>query len=131
MNSPILVALDFYNQYKLYVDASDELWKFFMQENEDGIAHPVGYFSQKFNKHQAIEECLGLILALNYFEVYLYTTYHPILVYTNHNPLTFIHIMWNKCQRLMRWGFALQQLNMYINNVTGCKNVVADASPRC
>ena len=47
-----------------------------MQEDGNGVDHPVSYFSKKFNKHQKnysiIEkECLSLIFALQHFEVYL------------------------------------------------------------
>ena len=41
-----------------------------MQEDSNGVDHPVSYFSKTFNKHQknysTIEkECLSLILALS------------------------------------------------------------------
>ena len=47
-----------------------------MQEDSNGVDHPVNYFSKKFNKHQkncfTIEKLrLFLILALQHFEVYL------------------------------------------------------------
>ena len=57
----------------------------------------------KFNKHQrnysTIEkECLSLILALQHFEVYLASSVAPIVIFSDHNPLTFIHKMKNKNQ---------------------------------
>ena len=78
-----------------------------MQVGEDGIDHPISYFSKKFDKHQrnysTIEkECLALILALEHFDVHLGTTVHPVLVFTDHKPLTFIYRMKNKNQRLVR-----------------------------
>ena len=80
-----------------------------MQVGEYGIDHHISYFSKKFDKHKrnysTIEkECLALILALEHFDVYLGTTVHPVLVFTDHNPLTFIHGMKNKKQRLVRWS---------------------------
>ena len=44
-----------------------------MQVGEDGIDHPISYFSKKFDKHQrnysTIEkECLAFILALEHFD---------------------------------------------------------------
>ena len=67
---------------------------------------------RSFDKHQrnyfTIEkECLALILTLEHFDVYLGTTVHPVLVFTDHNPLTFIHRMKNKNQRLVSWSFIL------------------------
>ena len=59
------------------------------------------YFSQKFNKNQrnyctSEKEALALILALHHFDFYLSVAQHPILVYTNHNCLTFLNRLRNK-----------------------------------
>ena len=72
-----------------------------MQEDGNGVDHPVSYFSKKFNKHQknysTIEkECLSLILALHHFEVYLTSSPSPVVVFSDHNPLIFIHKMKKK-----------------------------------
>ena len=69
-----------------------------MQVDENGVDHPVSYFSKKFNKHQknysTIEkECLSLILALQHFEVYLTSSPSPIVVFSDRNPSIFIHKM--------------------------------------
>ena len=79
------------------------------QESDDGVDKVVCYFSKKLTKSQknysTIEkECLALLLALQHFDVYLNVTSHPILVYTDHNPLTFLCKMSNKNQRLTRWS---------------------------
>ena len=40
-------------------------------------------------RHPTVEkECLSLILALRYFEVYLTSSSSPIVVFSDHNPLT-------------------------------------------
>ena len=62
-----------------------------------------------FNKHQknystVEKEYLSLILALRHFEVYLTSSSSPIVVFSNHNPLTFIQKMKNKNQRPLRWA---------------------------
>ena len=67
-----------------------------MQEDGNGVDHLVSYFSKKFNKHQknysTIEkECFPLILALQHFEVYLTSSSSPTVVFSDHNPLIFIH----------------------------------------
>ena len=72
-----------------------------MQEDDDGVDHPVNYFSKKFNKHQqnysTIEkECLSLILALQHFEVYLTYSSSPTVVFSDHNLLIFIYKMKNR-----------------------------------
>ena len=79
------------------VDASDVgAGSVLLQEDDNGVDHPVCYYSKKFNKHQinystVEKECLSLILALQHFEVYLASSIVRIVVFTDHNPLTFIH----------------------------------------
>ena len=88
--------------FKLAVDASDVGTSIvLLQEDDNGVDHPVCYFSKKFNKHQknystAEKECLTLIFALQHFEIYLTSSSSPFVVFNDHNPLTFIHKMKNK-----------------------------------
>ena len=118
------------------VDASDVgAGSVLLQEDDNGVDHPVCYFSKKFNKHQrnysTIEkECLSLILALQHFEVYLASSHAPIVVFSDHNPLTFIHKMKNKNQRLLRWSLMLQEHNLDIRHIKGRDNIIPDALSR-
>lgn len=136
LSAPILVAPDFTRQFKLFVDASDiGAGAVLKQEDKRGIDHCVSYFSKKFDEHQmrysTIEkETLGLMLALNHFDVYLNPTVMPILVYTDHNPVVFINKMKEKNQRLLRWSLTLQQYNVDIRHIRGKDNVMADALSR-
>ena len=136
MNSPVLSAPDFERQFYLAVDASDVgCGAVLTQILEDEIEHPIGYFSKKFDRHQrnysTIEkECLGMLLALQHFEVYLNPTKYPVVVYTDHNPLTFLQRMRNKNQRLLRWSLALQEYNLQVTHIKGKDNVIADALSR-
>ncbi len=136
LSNPVLIAPDFQRQFILMVDASDlGAGAVLMQCDSKGVDHPICYFSRKFNLHQknysTIEkETLALVLALQHFDVYLNTTKHPIIVYTDHNPLTFISKMKNHNQRLLRWGLLLQGYPLDIRHVRGKENVVADALSR-
>ena len=104
---PVLKADNFNCRFKLAMDASDiGAGSVLLQEDENGVDHPVCYFSKKFNVSQmnysTIEkEFLFLILAVQHFEVYLTSSSLPITVYSGHNPLTFINRMKNNNQRLM------------------------------
>ncbi|XP_066946925.1 uncharacterized protein [Macrobrachium rosenbergii] len=98
-------APDFEQPFCLQVDASGVgVGAALLQEGKDGIMHPVSYFSQKLKPHQrsysVIEkEALALLLALEGFEVYLDNS-KTIVVYCDHNPLTFISRMKNRNPRL-------------------------------
>ena len=65
-----------------------------------------------------------------HFEVYLTSSSSPIVVFSDHNPLTFIHKMKNKNQRLLRWILLLQKHNLDIRHIRGKDNIVPDALSR-
>ena len=117
LSSPVPTTPNFEKQFKLTVVASDfGGCAVLLQEDMDGIDHPVCYFSRKFNRHQrnysTIEkECLALILALQHFEIYVDCTCLPVVVLTDHIPLVFLSRMNNTNQRLLRWIY-------YCKNIT-------------
>ena len=135
--SPVLKSPDYEKPFKLIIDSSDVgTGSVLVQEASDGLDHPVSYFSKKFLKYQknysvVEKETLGLVLALEHFDVYLGSTPFKIKVYTDHNPLTFLKTMKNKNQRLVRWSLAMQEYNLEIQHIPGSENVVADALSRC
>ena len=136
-NPPILISPNYEKPFKLIIDASDiGAGAVVVQEDAQGIDHPVCYYSKKFLKHQknystVEKETLALLLALNHFDVYMGATPFEIVVYTDHNPLTFINKMKNKNLRLLRWSLALQEYNLNIRHIAGKDNVVADTLSRC
>lgn len=135
-NAPVLSAPNFALPFQLRVDASfSGAGAVLMQEDTCGVEHPVCYFSKKFTrpqqKYSTIEkEALALLLAVQHFEVYLGGSSHPIIVYTDHNPLVFLHRMCNSNQRLMRWSLVIQEYNLVIRYCKGSDNTVADALSR-
>ena len=64
------------------------------------------------------------------FEVYLTSSPSPIVVFSDHNPLIFIHKMKNKNQRLLRWSLLLQEYNLDIRHIKGKDNIISDALSR-
>ena len=106
-----------------------------LQQDATGIERPVSFFSRKFNSYQlnysVIEkEALALIWALQHFEVYIGQGCRPLVVYTDHNPLTFLHSLQNPNQRLMRWCLFLQPYHLEMHHIKGSENVMADALSR-
>ena len=107
-----------------------------IQEDDLGIDHPVCYFSKKLNRHQQAystieKEALAIVLSLQHFEVYLDAAIKPIPVFTDHNPLTFLHKTKSKNQKLLRWCLIIQEFDIEIHHVKGKENLVADALSRC
>ena len=122
-----MLLQDFAKPFKLATDASDlAVGAVLLQEDESGIEHPVAYFSKKLSKSQrnysTIEKgtALALILALEHFQVYVNSANQPTTVYSDHNPIVFIHKMKNRNQRLLRrWSLILQEYNLDIRHGRG------------
>ncbi len=64
------------------------------------------------------KEALALIWALQYFDVYVGGG-AQICIYSDHNPLTFLHSLQSPSQRLMRWVLFLQPYNLQIKHIRG------------
>lgn len=136
MSTPVLAAPDFFKPFKLATEACDSgIGAVLLQEYQDGIEHPVAYYSKKLTKSQrnysTIEkETLALIMALNHFNVYINSAEQPTTVYTDHNPIVFIHKVKDHNQRLLRWSLILQEYNLNIQHIRGKDNIIADALSR-
>ena len=134
--APVLAAPQLDKPFQLQVDASQVgAGAVLLQTGESGIDRPVCYFSRKFNKHQinysTIEkEALALVWALVHFDVYLGGGVQPLVVYSDHNPLTYLHTLHNPNQRLMRWALYLQPYHLEVRHIRGVDNVIADALSR-
>lgn len=135
-SAPVLMAPRLDEPFKIHVDASNVgAGAVLLQEDESGVEHPVCFFSRKFLSYQlnysVIEkEALALIWALQHFEVYVGGRGVPLVVFSDHNPLTFLHSLQNPNQRLMRWCLFLQPYHLDIRHIRGTENVVADALSR-
>ena len=88
MVSPVLSSPNFDKEFSLQIDASDMgCGAVLLQEDKNFVCHPVAYFSKKFSNCQknystVEKECLSMLLALQHFDVYLYSSVHPVVVFT-------------------------------------------------
>ena len=87
-----MIAPNFDKPFYVAVDASNvRSGAVLLQEDGQGVEHPICYFSKKFSKSQKnylmIEkELLALILALQHFSAYVPTYVPNVTVYTDHHP---------------------------------------------
>ena len=134
-NKPVLAAPNFERPFILQTDSSDiATGSVLLQEDEQGILHPVAYQSTKLNKHQVSystieKELLSIVTAIKHFESYLYGA-SSLRIYTDHNPLTFLEKNKFANQRLLRWSLFLQPYNVTIHHIRGKDNIIADALSR-
>lgn len=135
-NAPVLSAPNFEKSFKLQVDASATgAGAVLLQEDEQDIDHPVSYFSKKFTLYQkqysTIEKkAFALLFALQHFDLYVGGSATPLLVYTDHNPLTFLVQMSNANRCLMQWALIVQEYNLDIRHMKGSENVIVNALSR-
>lgn len=133
---PVLAAPNFSVPFKLAVDACDVgIGAVLLQADSAGLDKPVAYYSKKLNRHQRAystieKEALALVSAVQHFEVYLSGSPADVVVYTDHNPLTFLAKFKTANQRVFRWGLVLQPFSLVIKHVAGRANVVADSLSR-
>ena len=133
--APVLTAPRLEEPFKLEVDASHVGAGAVLLQEWEQVDKPGSYFSKKFNTYQlnysTIEkEALALIWALQHFEVYVGFGSSPVVVYTDHNPLTFLCSLSCPNRRLMRWTLFLQSYCLEIRHIKGKDNIVADALSR-
>lgn len=132
---PVLQAPDFTKPFALQTDASDIASGAVLLQERNGILHPVAYHSAKFNCHQlrysTIEkELLAIIQAVQKFACYINPGHQGLEIYTDHNPLTFLHRNKFTNQRLLRWSLLLQPYNVTLRHIKGSHNIIADALSR-
>lgn len=134
-SKPVLTVPDFKRPFVLHTDASDlATGSVLLQEDEEGVLHPVAYQSSKLNKHQLSystveKELLSIVTAIKKFECYLYGG-PSLKIFTDHNPLTFLERNKTSNQRLLRWSLFLQPYNLSIHHIRGRDNTIADALSR-
>lgn len=111
-SAPALVAPNFSCPFKLEMDASATgAGAVLLQNSHDNVNHPVCYFSAKFKRHRlnysTIEkETLAMVLALQFFEVYIGSSSLLVTIYMI--MLVFLNQMYNHNERMMRWALLAQ-----------------------
>jgi len=133
--APVLRAPDIGKPFVIHVDASDSGVGAVLLQNKSEVLHPVCYFSYKYKSYQKSyatveKEALGIVLAIEKFRVYLTNSVHPVKIFTDHNPLTFIENVKFKNMRVLRWALTLQPFNIKILHIRGTHNIIADAISR-
>ena len=134
MNGPGLQAHNSEKQFKLSVDVSDTGARAVLWQKHDNGFDPVCYFYKKFTKHQknysSVEkEALAMVMALQYFKIYVKNTKVPVIVYTEHNPLRFIAKMKDKNEKILRWTLVLQLYNIKIVPISGKSKLIPVLMP--
>jgi hypothetical protein len=101
---------------------------------DDGIGEiPIAFCSQKLNKTQqawsTIErEAYAVTVSLKKWNYLVFGA--PIIVFSDHNPLTYIVESATTSAKLTRWSLALQEYEITFRYTKGKNNIVADCLSR-
>jgi len=132
-NEPLHIVR-FDRTFQVHVDASAYAAAgVITQEDDRQIKFPIAFFSVKLTRTQrnwsTIErEAFVVLLAVKKFSHWFYGT--TVIVYSDHNPLTYLTASAPKSSKLMRWSLALAEFNLEFRYRAGKHNVVADTLSR-
>ncbi len=136
-SAPLLVYANPNRPYVLQTDASDcAIGAVLSQrQDDDGSERPIAFWSHKLNKaeynYSATEkELLAIVLSCEHWAGYLEGSQFPILVRTDHQPLTWLNTRPVVTARLARWVARLTGYDFRIDYVKGKENGAADALSR-
>ena len=93
------------------------------------VEYPISFFSRKLTATQSrwsvIErEAYAVVESLNKFNNLIF--WSPIVIYCDHNPLSYLINNVTNSPKLTRWNLALQCYNTVFRYTKGCDNSVAD-----
>ena len=131
---PVLKSPHCSKAFILQTDASDRgVGAVLSQRDDDGIEHPVGYFSRNLlpqeQRYATVEkECLAIKLGIQAFRIYLLG--RPFKIQTDHRSLEWLQRMKGDNARLTRWSLALQPYNFTVTYHAGKDNANADGLSR-
>ncbi|UYV75023.1 hypothetical protein LAZ67_12002130 [Cordylochernes scorpioides] len=134
ISQPVLYIYDPSKPCHLFTDTSSlGVAGVLKQPDEQGISHPIGYFSRKLHPYEqnytASEiETLAIINSVQRFHTYLHNIHFTL--HTDHLPLKWFKNVKNPQGRLFRWSLILSQYSFDIKHIKGLNNIEADMLSR-
>ena len=129
-----LSIIDLKKQFSLYVDSSNyAVGAALTQPDAMGHERPIAFASSKLTETQqrwaTIEkEAYAALWALQKYKYWLYG--RSVILYSDHNPITFLTETTPKSSKLMRWHLALQEFQVEFRFRKGSTNEAADCLSR-
>lgn len=133
INHPILAYPDYTQQFILTTDASNSGIGAILSQGLKSQERVVAYASRALTKAErnysvTERECLATIWATDHYQYYLLGA--PFLIYTDHDPLTYLRSIAQPQGRLARWVLKLEQYEYAIRYKPGKSIPHADALSR-
>jgi hypothetical protein len=134
--APILCHADPFKEFTLETDASNyAISGILSQVQNDGLLHPVGFYSRKMTsseKNYEIhdKELLAIISCFKEYRHLLIGAQQPVKIFTDHKNLLYFSTTKNLNQRQARWSLFLADFNFTLHHRQGKLNVKADSLSR-
>lgn len=134
--APVLAHFDPARQSVVETDASDfAIGCILSQYGDDGILHPVAFYSRKFtpaeiNYEIYDKEMLAIVTAFREWRQYLEGSQHQIKVFTDHKNLEWFTTTKNLNRRQARWAELISGYNFVIVYRPGSQGGKPDALTR-
>lgn len=131
--TPILASPDFTKPFIIMCDASNTGIGAVLYQEEDGLEHPIAFFSKTLNKCQrkyttTEKELLAVVSAVEKFRCYIEGSF--IKIESDHSSLIWLKNLKNPSPRVARWIVKLSMYDFEIVHRKGANNNVADALSR-
>jgi hypothetical protein len=128
-----LDIIDMSKPFTLFVDASQFAVGACLSQPSDGCERPVAFASSKFTATQlnwatVEKEAYAALWALQKFRHWIFG--RNVILYSDHNPITFLTESTPKSAKLMRWALAIQEYDVTFRYRSGALNVAADCLSR-
>lgn len=136
-SAPILRHYDPFKQTRLETDSSDGVVAGVLSQlqEEDGLFHPVGYFSKtmgdaEFNYPIHDKELLAIFRSFKQYRTELLGAQKVVHVYTDHKALEYFMSTKELTARQARWAEFFAEFHFTIMYRTGVTNTLADTLSR-
>ena len=134
--APVLAHVDPGQPFIIETDASDfALGAILSQYQDDGLLHPVAFYSRKFSSSEINydvydKELLAIITAFEQWWHYLDGAQHKITIYCDHCNLQYFTSSRVLNRRQARWSLFLAEFDFVITYRPGTQQGKADALSR-
>ena len=128
-----LAIIDWSKPFNVSTDASDYAASGVLSQTDDlGRDCPIAFYSKKLSPSQKVwpiieREAFAILEALNRFKTWVFG--YKIIVYCDHNPLSYLTDTTPKSPRLLRWALALQSYDIEFHYKAGQSRRMA--APDC
>ena len=117
VSDPIMLTLDWNNEFEIMCDASDYAMGVVLGQRTDKIFKAIHYASKTFNEAQenystTEKETLAMVFACEKFRPYILGSH--VVIHTDHAVIKYLIAKKDVKPRLIRWVLLLQEFNFEI-----------------